>query len=91
MEMGASRTGQTAQVLEATMKNVMKGIIMTMETKEQFDGRWLPTLDVSLSVSGENQILYKFFEKETTTNLTVQKRAAMGENQKVQILSNEVT
>ena len=64
------------------MKNVMKGISMTMG---------LSTLDVSLSVSGENQILYKFFEKETTTNLTVQKRAAMGENQKVQILSNEVT
>ena len=28
MEMGASRTGQTAQVLEATMKNVMKGILV---------------------------------------------------------------
>ena len=64
------------------MKHVMKGISVTMG---------LSTPDVSLSVSGENQILYKFFEEETTTNLTVQKRAAMGENQKVQILSNEVT
>ena len=72
------------------MKNVMGGIEMTMETKEDFDGKWLPTLDISLSVTSGNRLQFKHFEKPTCSNLTMQKKSAMEQNMKMGILSNEV-
>ena len=83
-------TQRTLNIIKGSMQGIIKGLVMTMESKEMFDGNWLPTLDVSLAVSGSNRIQYRFFEKETTTSLTVQKRSAMEENPKVQIVSNEV-
>ena len=41
-------------------------------------------------MDGNNRIQFKFFEKDTTTNLCIQKRSAMQENQKIQSLTNEV-
>ena len=57
---------------------------------EDYPDRWLPTLDTKLRVDGSNQILYDFFEKPTSSNLTVQKRTAMGEDSKMQVLSNDL-
>ena len=41
-------------------------------------------------MDGNNRIQFKFFEKDTTTNLCIQKRSAKQENQKIQSLTNEV-
>ena len=38
----------------------------------------------------QNKIEYKFYEKETTTRRTVQKRRAMEENIKIKIVSNDL-
>ena len=73
------------------MKGVVKGIVMTMESKEDFDGKWLPTLDISLSMSGSNRLEFKHFDKPTNSNLTLQKHSAMGINTKMGIIGNEVT
>ena len=83
-------TYRTMKVLEGTMKDVMKGLEMTMESKEDFDGTWLPTLDVSLAVSGRNRIMFKHYEKPTCSNLTLQRKSAMEHNVKVGIMANEV-
>ena len=72
------------------MRNTMKGLEMTMETKADFGGEWLPTLDVSLAITPENRLKFKHYEKPTCSNLTVQKKSAMEQNVKVGILSNEV-
>ena len=72
------------------MKDVMKGLEMTMESKEDFDGIWLPTLDVSLAVSGRNRIMFKHYEKPICSNLTMQRKSAMEHNVKVGIMANEV-
>ena len=51
---------------------------------------WLPTLDVALKVTPENQIAYKFYEKPEGARSTIQFKSAMGENAKHQILSQEM-
>ena len=68
----------------------MKGLKMTMETKDDFCGEYLPTLDVNLAITASNRLKFKHFEKPTCSNLTLQKRSAMEENSKIGILGNEV-
>ena len=62
----------------------------TVESGEEFSDGWLPTLDTSLKVGEQNQILFRFFEKETSSTKTVQKRSAMEENSKQQVLANDL-
>ena len=62
-----------------------------METKEDFGGEgWLPTLDTEIKISPENMILFRYWEKPTNSNRTLDRRTAMGENSKMQILTQEV-
>ena len=84
-------TRRTLKVLEGSMENVVKGLVMSMESKEDFDGRWLPTLDVSLAMTGSNRLEFTHYEKPTSSNLTLQKRSAMEQNTKMGIMGNEVT
>ena len=90
MDKDVSPTERTKRVLEGSMKSIMVGIEMTMETKEEFGGTWLPTLDVKLAVSKRNRIMFDYYEKPTCSNLTLQKDSAMEQNTKVGILANEV-
>ena len=85
-----SSTERTKRVLGETMRGVMRGINMTMETKDDFCGEYLPTLDVNLAITPSNRLKFKHFEKPTSSNLTLQKRTAMEENSKIGILGNEV-
>ena len=83
-------TFRTMKVVEGTMKGLIQGLEMTMETKEDFDGKWLPTLDVSLAMSDRNRLMFKHYEKPTCSNLTMQNRSAMEHNIKMGIMANEV-
>ena len=62
----------------------------TVESGEEFERGWLPMLDVSLKVGEQNRIIWKFFEKETYSGRTVQKRVAMEENSKLKIVLNDL-
>ena len=84
-------TRRTLKVLEGSMENVVKGLVMSMESKEDFDGRWLPTLNVSLAMTSSNRLEFTHYEKPTSSNLTLQKRSAMEQNTKMGIMGNEVT
>ena len=55
-----------------------------------FANGWLPTLDVELSVDHSNRVLFRFYEKETTNKMTVQRKTAMNENSKIQIVTNDL-
>ena len=81
---------RTREILGATMNGVEDFLDFTVESGEQFPGGWLPTLDTNLRVGEQNKIEYKFYEKETTTRRTVQRRTAMEENVKVKIVSNDL-
>ena len=89
-DLSLTTTCRTMRVLEGTMKDVLQGLEMTMETREDFDGKWLPTLDVSLAMSERNRLMFKHFEKPTSSNLTMQSRSAMEQNTKIGIMGNEV-
>ena len=79
----------TSSILLRIMNDIETYLTFTVETGEDFDG-WLPTLDTSLRVRGDNQIDYKFFEKPTTTSTVIRKESALAENQKIQILAQEL-
>ena len=83
-------TERTRKVLHASMQGVVNCLSFTTETAEQFEDNCLPTLDISLWVEEDWQVSWKFFEKPTTTNVTVQKTSAMEENSKMQILANDL-
>ena len=54
-------------------------------------GRYkLNTLDIQIRVEESNITSYKYFEKPTATNVMVQKRSALDENSKSQILANDL-
>ena len=80
----------TTRVLAKTMEGIETFLSFTMETGADFAGGWLPTLDTNLIVNSANQVQFKYFEKPTTTNRTLQKNSAMGENAKIQSLSQDM-
>ena len=43
-----------------------------------------------MRVGDKNRIEYRFYDKETTTKKTVQKRTAMEENVKIKIVANDL-
>ena len=72
------------------MQNVEEFLEFTNESDEDFDGGWLPTLDTSLKVRSNNQILYKFYKKEVGSKRTVLAKTAMEENVKHQLIANDL-
>ena len=81
---------RTRELLAKSMEGVETYLKSTMESGEEFEGGWLPTLDTSLKVGGDNMIKFKFYEKETASKRTVQRRTAMEQNSKLQIVSNDL-
>ena len=80
----------TLDIMKDSMRGVMTYLTFTYETGRDYQDGWLPTLDTSLLVDSRNKILYRYFEKPTTTNTTILKTTAMAENPKVQSLSNDL-
>ena len=88
-DMGKSGVEITRQVLEHSMQEVFPFLTFITGVGEG-DGQWLPTLDTMVRIESNNIVSYKYYEKPTTTNAMVQKRSALCENSKSQILSNEL-
>ena len=86
-----SPTERTKNIIDGTMEGLEAFLKFTMETKEDFSSGWLATLDTDLLVSENNRIEYKFYEKPVSSNVTVQQKTAMDENNKMKTLSNELT
>ena len=80
----------TRRVVDGSMQGVYSFLKFTTETGEDFGDDWLPTLDLSLKVDARGQVLWKFYEKPTASEVTVQARSAMGFLVKGQILANDL-
>ena len=80
----------TKRILAGTMAGLEEYLEFTMETEEDFEDKWLPTLDTKLCVSKDNIIMYQFYEKPTNPNTVLHQRTAMAEDSKVRSLTNEV-
>ena len=81
---------RTKEILRGTMVGVESYLEFTVESGEEFEGGWLPTLDTNLRVGGDNLVQFKFYEKTTCSKKTVQKTSAMEENSKIQTVSNDL-
>ena len=86
---GLSGQEITRRVLEGSMQEVYGFLKFTTEVGEG-EENWLPTLDIKIRVEENNIISFSYYQKPSVTNVTVQKRSAMGENNKIQILSNDM-
>ena len=88
---GLSGLEVTKRILEGTMGGLEGYLTFTMETEEDFENAWLPTLDTELKVDDKkNIIMYRFFEKPTNPNTVLHFRTAMAEDSKIRSLTNEV-
>ena len=87
---GVSAIERTRRILLGSMGRIEEFLSFTTETEEDFSDGWLPTLDVALKISHENQILFKYWEKPTNSNRTIDKRSSMGENMRQQVLTQEI-
>ena len=89
-DLNLSRLEVTKRIIEGTMGGLEDYLKFTMETEEEFEDGWLPTLDNKLKVSASNIIMYQFFEKPTNPNTELHQRKAMAEDAKLRSLTNEV-
>ena len=72
------------------MQGLTNCLTFTVETEEDFEDGWLPTLDLKLRVNGVNQIVYSFFEKPTGSSKCLQANTALNQNCMMRSLNNEV-
>ena len=86
---GTGELEVTRRVMHSSMQEVFHFLKFTTEVGEG-EGGWLPTLDLKIRVEDSNQVSFSYYEKPTTTNVMVQRRSAMEENSKMQILSNDM-
>ena len=72
------------------MEKVFGFLKFTTETHEDFSNGYLPTLDTQLRVTEANLVEYIYFEKPTTSEVTVLKKSALEENAKTRVLVNDL-
>ena len=76
----------TKRAIGASLDGLVDCLTFTVEGQDDFPDSWLPTLDISLKVDGENIVLYRFFEKPTTSQVCLQANTALSQNGIVQAL-----
>ena len=85
-----SPISRTKDAIGASMSNITDCLSFTVESEEDFESAWLPTLDMSLRVNKHNIIQYMFFEKPTSSSVCLQADTALSQNGLVQSLVEEV-
>jgi hypothetical protein len=78
-----------ARRCKEAMNSISQDLQFTTEAPEDFPENKLPTLDFKLWLA-LGIILHSYFEKEMRTPFVVMKRSAMCEQQRINILSNEL-
>ena len=81
---------RTKLAVHGAMQGLTECLTFTVETEEDFDDGWLPTLDIKLRVDECNQIQYNFYEKPTGSDRCLQAETALNQNCLVRSLNNEV-
>ena len=87
---GESSNQRMARVTRTGMNSINKDLVFTTECQEDFKNEKLPTLDFQMWLEG-NKISHTYFQKPTKTPYVIMARSAMSNQQKIQILSNELT
>ena len=85
-----TRKEHTVQEFNKMLNSLMIKIKFTTETEEDFENKYIPTLDTQMKVLRSGRIVYKFYEKPMASSHTIPNRSAMNEGSKRTILSQEI-
>ena len=88
---GESNNQRMARICLDAMNDINKDLEFTVEAPEDFPNEQLPTLDFKLWQEADKTINHSYFQKPMKSPLTIMARSGMGKQQKMQILSNELT
>ena len=88
---GESKNQRMARICLPAMNSINKDLEFTVESQEEFENEQLPTLDFSLWINEKGELNHTYYQKPMKTPLVLMARSAMSSQQKVQILSNELT
>ena len=79
------------QPYESTSKGLNRvDMKFTVETADDFETGFLPTLDMQIRMLSNGEIIYKFYEKPMANQLCILESAAMAQEAKASILVQEV-
>ena len=88
---------RTSNEIEKSMNSIFKNIQFEKEIPDQFEGKKLPTLDFEmwletpdLGNTGEQLIMYSYYEKEVSSPFCIMEKSAMAENTKISSLSQDL-
>ena len=88
---GESTNQRMARICLPAMNSVNPNLEFTVEAPEDFEQERLPTLDFTLWQEKDGTINHSYFQKEVKTPYVIMARSGMAVQQKIQILSNELT
>ena len=77
---GKSDEERTAEILIASMNDIMHFLNFTMEICEQFKNKKLPTLDLQIWVTKEGSVEFDFYEKPMAANTVLDVRTALSDH-----------
>ena len=81
MMKGMSGLEKSLEVLERMMNSIFWFLNLTMESAKDFDGV-LPTLDLIIWLrQSDNKTMYSFYEKPMASNMVIQMKSAMPEDE----------
>ena len=72
------------------MQSVYSFLEFTTEVEEEYPGGYIPTLDFQMKMNKRGHITYKFFKKEMSNKYCVMAKAALSDDTKLAVLSQEV-
>ena len=95
MSLKESDTVRMAREVNKAMNSIYPFLKFTVETEEDFENGRLPTLDCELWMEPiqdqkRRKVNFSFFQKSMKTPFVVMKESAMGQSQKISILSNDI-
>ena len=90
-EQGEAKNQRMARICLEAMNSINPDLEFTVESQEDFKNEKLPTLDFAIWQEEDGIINHTYFQKEMKTPYVVMSKSAMSTQQKVQILSNELT
>ena len=88
---GESTNQRMGRICLEAMNSINPDLEFTIETPEDFPEEKLPTLDFKLWQEPDKTINHCYYQKEVKTPYVIMARSGMATQQKLQILSNELT
>ena len=88
---GESNNQRMARTCIEAMNSINPDLEFTVETPEDFPEEKLPTLDFKLWQEEDQKLNHCYYQKDVKTPYVIMARSGMANQQKIQILSNELT